>query len=91
MLSEKNGRQALGTSLDPFICGITGKRYSMYEVKDRVEQLARALSKEFGWKPNAGTEWDKVMGVFSLNTVRSTRMSGNLCMIAFLEKFVANA
>lgn len=41
------------------------------EMVDRVEQLARALSKEFGWAPNKGTEWDKVIGIFALNTVRS--------------------
>lgn len=35
----------------------------------RVEHLARALSKEFGWQPNKGTEWDKVVGIFALNTV----------------------
>jgi hypothetical protein len=35
----------------------------------RVEHLARALSKEFGWQPNEGTEWDKVVGIFALNTV----------------------
>jgi hypothetical protein len=36
---------------------------------DRVEHLARALSKELGWQPNRGTEWDKVAGIFALNTV----------------------
>ena len=36
---------------------------------DRVDHLARALSKEFGWEPNKGTEWDKVIGIFALNTV----------------------
>jgi ribosome assembly protein SQT1 len=37
---------------------------------DRTDRLARALSKEFGWEPNQGTEWDKVAGIFALNTVR---------------------
>ncbi len=37
---------------------------------DRVDYLARALSNEFGWHPNEGTEWDKVIGIFALNTVR---------------------
>lgn len=36
---------------------------------DRVESLAKGLAKEFGWSPNQGTEWDKVVGIFALNTV----------------------
>lgn len=42
---------------------------------DRVEHLARALSKEFGWRPNKGTEWDKVIGIFALNTVDSMTLA----------------
>ena len=38
-------------------------------MKDRVDYLSRALSKELGIKPNEGTEWDKVIGCFSLNTI----------------------
>ena len=69
MLDENDGRHPLGYSKDPFTCGISGKSYSALDVKDRVEQLRRSLAKEFGWKPNAGTEFDRVIGVFSLNTV----------------------
>ncbi len=54
----------------PFTCGLTGVEYSMVEVRDRVDKLARSLSKELSFGPNAGTEWDKVVGVFSVNTVR---------------------
>lgn len=36
---------------------------------DRVEHLARTMAQEFGWQPNKGTEWDKVAGIFALNTV----------------------
>lgn len=39
------------------------------QMVERVDHLARALSKEFGWQPNQGTEWDKVAGIFALNTV----------------------
>ena len=48
---------------------LTGKEYSATELRDRVEDLAKGLSKEFGWMPNEGSEWNKVVGVFSLNTV----------------------
>lgn len=69
MLDEKHGRCPLKESRDPFTCGISGKTYSALEMVDRVDHLARALSKEFGWAPNEGTEWDKVAGIFALNTV----------------------
>ncbi|TEY59333.1 hypothetical protein BOTCAL_0195g00020 [Botryotinia calthae] len=69
MLNEKHGRKPFKSSRNPFTCGITGKTYTVSEQAQRVEHLARALSKELGWQPNAGTEWDKVMGIFSLNTI----------------------
>ncbi|KAL9124089.1 MAG: hypothetical protein Q9217_006545 [Psora testacea] len=69
MLSDRYGRQPLHHSRPPFTCGLTGAEYSALEVKDRVDALSRALSREFGWQPNHGTEWDKVIGVFSLNTI----------------------
>ncbi|KAI9875086.1 MAG: hypothetical protein M1830_008880 [Pleopsidium flavum] len=69
MLDETYGRHPLGYSRPPFTCGLSGTEYSALEVKERVEDLAKALSKELGWQPNKGTEWDKVVGVFSLNTI----------------------
>ena len=72
MLNEKYGRHPLGRSKPPFTCGLTGAEYSATEVRDRVDKLARALSQELAWAPNAGTEWDKVAGVFSVNTVWAT-------------------
>ena len=69
MLNEAYGRHPLHHARPPFTCGISGAEYSAQEVHKRVEHLARALSKELGWQPNIGTEWDKVIGVFSLNTV----------------------
>lgn len=69
MLNEKYGRHPLTIARAPFTCGLTGIEYSALEVRDRVEYLARALSKELGWHPNKGTEWDKVVGLFSVNTL----------------------
>lgn len=73
MLDERYGRSALSTYLNPFICGISGGTYSWLEVSDRVDYLARGIAKELGWQPNQGTEWDKVIGCFLLNTV-------NICL-----------
>lgn len=69
MLDENYGRYPLGYSRDPFTCGLTGRSYSALDVKERVEFLARGLSKELGYEPNKGSEYDKVIGLFSVNTV----------------------
>ncbi|KAJ5536207.1 Acyl-CoA ligase inpC [Penicillium frequentans] len=71
MLNEQHGRVAHGKSNDPYTCGITGKTYTSRQVVDRVDQIAKGLSKEFGWDPNQGTEWEKTLAVFSLNTIDS--------------------
>ena len=73
VLDEKHGRLPLESSLDPYTCGISGKSYTAKEQKQRTEHLARALAKEFGWRVNEGTEYEKVAGVFALNTVSSMR------------------
>ncbi|KAI9771790.1 MAG: hypothetical protein M1840_001560 [Geoglossum simile] len=69
MLDEQHGRYPLAQSKPPFTCGISGAEYTALQVRDRVDFLARALAKQFGWHPNQGTEWDKVIGVFSVNTI----------------------
>jgi len=70
MLDDAYGRHPLKDSRNPFTCGLSGKTYTALEMAQRTDDLARGLSKEFGWQPNQGTEWDKVAGVFALNTVR---------------------
>jgi len=70
MLDDAYGRCPQKESKNPFTCGISGRTYTGLEMVERVDHLARALSKEFGWHPNKGTEWDKVIGIFALNTVR---------------------
>ncbi|KAJ4374803.1 hypothetical protein N0V83_001880 [Neocucurbitaria cava] len=69
MLDENHGRHPLGYAQNPFTCGLTGKTYSSLEVKERVDYLARGLAKELGFHPNKGSEWDKVIAVFSVNTL----------------------
>ena len=77
ILNEEYGRHPLHHSRPPFTCGLTGVEYTAADVRNRVSSLAQGLSKELGWLPNKGTEWDKVIGVFSVNTVRSA----TCCMI----------
>nr|POF06983.1 acyl-coa ligase easd [Quercus suber] len=69
MFDEKYGRLPIAHSRAPFTCGLTGKTYSVPEVQQRVDHLSRALCKEFGFKPDHGSEWDKVIACFSLNTI----------------------
>ena len=71
MFDERYGRHPLDKSNAPFVDGIDGRAYSASEVRDRVEYLARALAREFDWEPNVGSEWEKVLGLFTLNTVSS--------------------
>jgi hypothetical protein len=66
---EQYGRRPISQSWDPYTCGLSGKTITAKQQVDRVEPLARALAKEFGWKVNQGTEYEKVAGVFAFNTV----------------------
>jgi len=77
MLEDRYGRYALAKSRPFFVCGLTGKKITGAEVKERVDLLARGLANELGWSPNEGTEWDKVCGVFSVNTVSFSHLTSD--------------
>jgi hypothetical protein len=61
--------QAGGTP--PFLDAISGKSYLIETLRERVEWLARSLARDLGWSPNVGTPWDKVVAIYSINTVSS--------------------
>ncbi|KAF5618013.1 putative phenylacetyl ligase [Fusarium sp. NRRL 25303] len=69
MTSEVYGRLPVAKSRNPFTCGITGKTYSVIEAHQRADSLARALGKRLDFSPNEGVEWDKVVSIFSVNTI----------------------
>ena len=69
MRDEKYGRRAICKSRNPFTCGLSGRTYSVEELWQRSHSLARAFARRLKWAPNEGTEWDKVLSIFSLNTV----------------------
>ncbi|KAK4042127.1 hypothetical protein C8A01DRAFT_44783 [Parachaetomium inaequale] len=69
MKSEIYGRCPISKSRNPFTCGLTGKTYTVSESHQRSELIAKALSKIMGWEPNADLPWDKVIAVFSFNTI----------------------
>ncbi|ORY67429.1 uncharacterized protein BCR38DRAFT_456204 [Pseudomassariella vexata] len=66
---ERYGRCPHDKSRNPFTCGITGKTYTSREMKERYELLARSLGKRMGWRANEDTPWDKVIGIFSFNSI----------------------
>ncbi|KAJ3545731.1 hypothetical protein NM208_g2376 [Fusarium decemcellulare] len=69
MSNEVYGRQPIEKSKNPFTCAITGRTYTVTELFQRSEYVGRSLAKRLGWKVNEGTPWDKVIGIFSLNTI----------------------
>jgi hypothetical protein len=75
MLSEQHGRHPISQSRPPFTCALSGKSYSATEIAERVDHLARALCDELGFKPDEGSEWDKVVAIFSLNTIDYTTVA----------------
>ncbi|KAM7205962.1 hypothetical protein V8F33_000792 [Rhypophila sp. PSN 637] len=69
MRNDKYRALPLSQSKAPFTCGLTGTTYSWATVLQRVEFLARGLSAHTGWQPNEGVAWDKVVGIFCVNTI----------------------
>ncbi|KAG5657898.1 hypothetical protein KAF25_007931 [Fusarium avenaceum] len=69
MRNETYGRQPISKSRNPFTCGITGKSYYVSEAHQRADFVARALARRLDFSPNEGVEWDKVVAVFSVNTI----------------------
>ncbi|KAK7409181.1 hypothetical protein QQX98_008674 [Neonectria punicea] len=69
MRDEQYGRYPLATAKNPYTCGLTGKTFTAAEVVKRVDWIARGLAKRLAFDPQGGTEWDKVVGIFSFNTI----------------------
>lgn len=70
MYDERYGRFGTSKARNPYTCGVTGKTYTSRQVPERIDLLARAIAKRLGFSPNEGTEWDRVVAVYSVNTVR---------------------
>ncbi|KAJ4202395.1 hypothetical protein NW759_015381 [Fusarium solani] len=67
--NEKYGRCPIARSRNPFTCSVTGKSFTASQMIEREEYLARAIAQNLGYDSHEGTEWDRVVAVFSLNTV----------------------
>ncbi|TVY60075.1 Acyl-CoA ligase easD [Fusarium oxysporum f. sp. cubense] len=62
-------RRASGSVRSPFICALTGKKYTLKEVREKVNALAKSLCNELEWSPNQGIAEDKVIGVLAVNSL----------------------
>ncbi|PWY93977.1 acyl-CoA synthetase [Aspergillus sclerotioniger CBS 115572] len=75
ILDERYGRAPIASSPAPFICNVTGKSYPPTEVTKRIDAIARALSHKLDWEPNTGAAEEKVLGIFSVNTINTLPLS----------------
>ncbi|KAL4995967.1 hypothetical protein BDV10DRAFT_122716 [Aspergillus recurvatus] len=57
------------TEKPALVCAVSGQSYTITTIAERVDALARSLGRELGWSPNTGSPWDKVIGIFSFNTL----------------------
>ncbi|SCV47112.1 probable phenylacetyl-CoA ligase [Fusarium fujikuroi] len=69
MSSEEYGRYPIATARHPYTCGLTGKTRTVEEVIRREDFLARGVGKALQLDSQAGSEWDRVCVIFSLNTI----------------------
>ncbi|KAM5366199.1 hypothetical protein ACJZ2D_010627 [Fusarium nematophilum] len=69
MSKGKYGRYPVATSRTPYTCGLTGKTRTAAEVISREDYLARGIGRALEFHPQHGSEWDKVVAVFSFNTI----------------------
>lgn len=51
------------------VCALSGRSYTIDDVRNRVSNLSKGLSKRLGWSPNKNSVWNKVVGILSYNTV----------------------
>jgi len=52
---------------------LTGTTYSIQHLRSRVDQLARGLALHLGWSPTKEDASNKVVGIYSFNSVRRRR------------------
>ena len=72
--SEEYGGVAKDKALNPFTDGLTGRTFTRKEYHNRYESLARALAAELGVEVNGESELDKVIGIYSYNSVSDYHM-----------------
>jgi hypothetical protein len=69
IFDEKYRSRPLLESKAPFVCGLSGRSYTVQEVRQRVDHLARELSCRLQWHPSTGSPSDKIVAIYSLDSV----------------------
>ncbi|KAL7956026.1 hypothetical protein V8C34DRAFT_289992 [Trichoderma compactum] len=67
--NEQYGRYPVAKARNPYTCGVTGTTYDAAQVAERVDHMARAISKRLGLNPHQETEWERVVALYSVNTI----------------------
>lgn len=69
VVERKHNLFELSDEKPAVVCALSGKSYTIPDIKNRVSNLSKALSKRFGWSPNSDSPWNKVVAILSPNTV----------------------
>ena len=69
VVERKHRLYEWSTDKPMIVCALSGKSYTINDVKNRVSNLSKGLSNRLGWSPNQGSVWKKVVGILSYNTV----------------------
>ena len=69
LADERHGRVSHSRSRDPLTCGLSGASYSSGEVVKRTQHLSRALQRELQWDVTKSSELERVVCMFTFNTV----------------------
>ena len=75
LLDESYGRASHGRSRHPFTCGLSGLSYTSEDFVKRTQNLAKGLQRELEWVTTNGSELDRVICVFTFNTVGADYMA----------------
>ncbi|KAH8172096.1 AMP-binding enzyme domain-containing protein [Sarocladium implicatum] len=86
--SEEYGGVQKSKALNPFTDALTGRTFTRDEYHDRYQSLARALAAELGVEVNGEAELEKVIGIYSYNSIDTMaaafathRIGGVACQI----------
>lgn len=69
VVERKHNLFELSDEKPAVVCALSGKSYTIPDIKNRVSNLSKALSKRFGWSPNSDSPWNKVVAILSPNTI----------------------
>ena len=69
IFNEHYRSRPLRESKAPFVDGLSGRSYNVHEARQRIDYLSRELSSRLQWHPNTGSPLDKVVAIYTLDSV----------------------